>query len=302
MKWYLDAVDTIIKEGQDKPATALAGKTPVGIRSHFFIPFRHDLKDGFPLITTKKVYWKGIIAELIWFLEGSYNIKTHRYAKFLKFWEPWADEEGNIQSPYGYHWRNYPVLFEDKPWVKSGSVGHIDQFAAMIAGLKKNPFSKRSGVVLAWNPANAYSSKQPPCHYTFVVNIGGDGRVNLHWTQRSCDFPVGVPFNIASYAALTHIIANMLDREPGILAGSFLDSHIYDHQITALTEQIQRTPKALPTLGINTQLDLDMQMEMTMFDLIGYDPEPAIDYGDVAVSQNKVLKDEKCPTSNKLNL
>lgn len=304
MEWYQNALRTIMSEGQDKPATALAGAEPVSLKSHFFIPFRHDLREGFPLLTTKSVYWKGILAEAIWFLEGSYNIKTHRYAKYLKFWEPWADEHGRVQSPYGYHWRNYPVLDETKPWTfnknelgdeydyatTGGNVtDHIDQISHALQELKNKPYSKRAGVVLAWHPANAYSSKQPPCHYTFVLNIGGDGRLNLHWTQRSCDFPIGVPFNIASYALLCHIFAKILGREPGILAGSFVDCHYYSNQLEGINEVLKREPKKFPELKIlSDNITLD-NLEMSMFELIGYDPHPAISFGEVAVSQNKVL-------------
>lgn len=302
MKWYQDALKTIIHEGQNKPATALAGSDPVSLRSYFYIPFRHDLRDGFPLLTTKSVYWKGILAEAIWFLEGSYNIETHRYAKYLKFWEPWADEHGRVQSPYGYHWRNYPVLNEFNPWSfnihEPDNSCHnttilsdrIDQISHALYELKEKPFSKRAGVVLAWHPANAYSSKQPPCHYTFVLNVGGDGRLNLHWTQRSCDFPIGVPFNIASYALLCHIFAKILDREPGILAGSFVDSHYYSNQTDGISEILKREPRSLPKLVISSDQKLSLDnLEMSMFKIEGYNPHPAVNFGEVAVSQNKIL-------------
>jgi thymidylate synthase len=294
MKWFQDALRTIKLEGLDKPATALAGEEPVSLKSYFFIPFKRDLKDGFPLLTTKRVFWKGVLAEAIWFLEGNYSIKNFRYAEYLKFWEPWADSEGRVRSPYGYHWRNYPVLREQHPWDSEAfEVDHIDQISNALQSLMEKPFSKRAGVVLAWHPYNAYGSNQPPCHYTFVLNIGGDGRLNLHWTQRSCDFPIGVPFNIASYALLCHIFAKVLGREPGILAGSFVDAHYYSNQVEGIDELLIREPKELPELIIEAkQLSISnlSHLSMDMFSLKGYNPHPAINFGEVAVSQNKIIK------------
>lgn len=305
MKQYLDALKLILEEGIDKPSNSTAGGESVTRRSYFTIPFRHDMKDGFPLLTTKKVFWNGIVAEAIWFLEGQYNIKDFRYAKYLKFWEPWADENGNVQSPYGYHWRNYPVINEEKPWEKrrwrDGNFAgvHIDQISVALKALKKNPFSNRAGVVIAWHPFNIRTSKQPPCHYTFYLNVGGDGRLNLHWTQRSCDFPVGVPFNIASYALLLSIFATILEREPGILTASFLDAHMYSNQLEGVKEQLLRTPKTLPRLEIKQPIIFEEKsgiiapLEMRTFELIGYEPYPKIDYGDIAISYSKISNDLK---------
>ncbi len=266
---YLDLVRTVLSEGTIKP-----NRTGVDTLSYFAYPFRHDLADGFPLLTTKKMsdkLWNSLVEELLWFISGENHIRN--FQKKSKIWDAWAGEDGELETAYGYYWRNFPYAFDGRmveeeeylqvDWLaiydSEMGVGHFDQLGYCIEQLKTNPNNRRL-VVSAWEPYNAHKSKLPPCHLMYIFNVQ-NGRLCLHLTQRSCDIGLGVPFNIASYALLTHLVAREVGLEPGVLSITFVDAHIYyadvgsekedwDHS-RVLSEQIKREPHKLPTIEIN---------------------------------------------------
>lgn len=278
MKQYLDLVQTILKEGTLKP-----NRTGIDTISYFAYPFRHDLDHGFPLLTTKKMsekLWSSLVHELLWFISGENHIRNLR--KHTKIWNAWADDQGNLETAYGFYWRNFPHLggrmtyySEDgnSPGYDSAAadenephiMDNFDQLGYCVEQLKKNPNSRRL-VVSAWEPYNAHKSKLPPCHLLYIFNVQ-DGRLCLHLTQRSCDVFLGVPFNIASYALLVHVIAREVGLKPGILSIMFTDAHIYcadgddqtiangaprceyDH-VGVMREQLERVPYELPNIEI----------------------------------------------------
>jgi len=272
MRQYLDLVKTILEHGTLKP-----NRTGIDTLSYFCYPFRHDLKFGFPLLTTKKMdgpLWNSMVHELLWFIEGSNHIRD--FSKKSKIWDAWADEDGNLESAYGWYWRHFPhtggemIDFENNGDVtideRGSMVGNFDQLGWCVDQLKTNPNNRRL-VVSAWEPYNAHKSKLPPCHLLYILNVQ-NGRLCLHLTQRSCDTMLGVPYNIASYALLTHIIAREVGLEPGILSIMFVDAHIYyadendktdvngsprceyDHS-RILKEQVKRSPYPPPKIEIS---------------------------------------------------
>ncbi len=281
MRQYLDLVQTTFDHGALKP-----NRTGVDTLSYFAYPFRHDLSEGFPLLTTKKMgdkLWKSMVYELLWFISGENHIRNLK--KNTGIWNSWADEKGDLETAYGFYWRNFPYAFDGKmeeyrPMLEGGdisqlrltgwrcsdlSVGNFDQLGHCIEQLKTNPNSRRL-VVSAWEPYNAHKSRLPACHLLYIFNVQ-NGRLCLHLTQRSCDIGLGVPFNIASYALLTHIVAKEVGLDPGILSIMFVDAHIYiadegdmtlvnekprhlyDHS-KALREQLTRVPFSLPQIKI----------------------------------------------------
>lgn len=292
MKAYLDIVRTVLDQG-----TLKSNRTGIDTLSYFGAFFRHDLAEGFPLLTTKRMddyRWNSLVHELLWFLSGENHIRNFREKS--KIWDAWADEAGNLETAYGFYWRRYPVVadgkmieFDDTPELVatpggrvpgSATLSNFDQIAWILDELRRNPNSRRC-VVVAWEPGNAHKSKLPPCHYTFVFNVQA-GRLCLHWTQRSCDVGLGVPFNIASYALLTHIMAQELGLKPGILAGTLVDAHIYyaepgsekeswDHS-RVLREQLTRQPFPLPRIEITSKPMSQLQFED--FKLVGYRCHP----------------------------
>jgi len=271
MRQYIDLVKTVLREG-----TLKQNRTGVDTLSYFCYPFRHDLKDGFPLLTTKKMNtsrWNSLVYELLWFLKGEHNIRDLR--KHTKIWNAWADENGNLESAYGWYWRNFPhtggkmnlfSLPKENSTKLSYRCGNFDQLSYCIHELKNNPNSRRM-VVSAWEPYNAHKSKLPPCHLLYIFNVQ-NGRLCLSLTQRSCDLFLGVPYNIASYALLIHIIAKETGLEPGILSIMFVDAHIYcadkndttlvndiprceyDH-LSVIKQQIEKKPYPLPKIKIS---------------------------------------------------
>ena len=272
MKQYLDLVQTILQEGTLKP-----NRTGIDTISYFAYPFRHDLSQGFPLLTTKKMsekLWRSLIHELLWFISGENHTRNLR--KHTKIWDAWADENGNLETAYGFYWRDFPHVGGmmsyynsesiDHPDELTDDVGNFDQLGYCVEQLKKNPNSRRL-VVSAWEPYNAHKSKLPPCHLLYIFNVQ-DGRLCLHMTQRSCDVFLGVPFNIASYALLVHVVAREVGLKPGILSIVFTDAHIYcadatdqtivngaprceyDH-VKVMEEQLKREPFKLPNIEIS---------------------------------------------------
>ncbi len=282
MKSYLDLVKTILSTGVHKP-----NRTGVDTLSCFALPFRHDLAAGFPLLTTKKMsagLWNSLVRELLWFISGENHIRN--LSKHTKIWDAWADEDGFLETAYGFYWRHFPhtggmMNLYEKNWgipidERGSSVGNFDQLGYCVEQLKKNPNSRRL-VVSAWEPYNAHKSKLPPCHLLYIFNVQ-DGRLCLHMTQRSCDFGLGVPFNIASYALLTHIVAQEVGLRPGVLSIVYVDAHIYyatqedttlvngvprseyDHS-RVLEQQLLRDPLPLPSVRIADKSMWDLEFE-----------------------------------------
>jgi thymidylate synthase len=238
-------------------------RTGTGTISVFGYQMRFDLNEGFPLVTTKKMHLKSIIHELLWFLQGSDNIK---YLKDngVSIWDEWADENGNLGPIYGYQWRNWP-----KP---DGT--HIDQIAQVINTLKKNPDSRRI-MVSAWNVADIENMKLPPCHVMFQFYVA-DNKLSCQMYQRSADLFLGVPFNIASYALLTMMVAQVCDLELGEFVHTLGDTHIYLNHFEQVDLQLSREPKPYPKMIINPNVKDIFSFKFEDFTLEGYDPYPSI--------------------------
>ena len=258
MKQYHDLLRHVLAHGNVK-----TDRTGTGTTSVFGYQMRYDLNAGFPLLTTKKVHLKSIIHELLWFLQGSTNIK---YLKDndVKIWDEWADENGNLGPVYGYQWRCWP-----KP---DGS--HIDQITQVVNAIKKTPDSRRL-IVSAWNVADVDQMKLPPCHAFFQFYVA-DGKLSCQLYQRSADIFLGVPFNIASYALLTMMVAQVCGLKLGDFVHTLGDAHIYSNHMAQVQEQLVRTPKALPTMRINPAVSDIFSFKFEDFTLENYDPYPAI--------------------------
>lgn len=258
MKVYHDLLKHVLEHGHKKE-----DRTGTGTLSVFGYQMRFNLAEGFPLLTTKKVHLKSIIHELLWFLQGSTNIaylKEHN----VRIWDEWADAEGNLGPVYGYQWRNWP-----KP---DGT--HIDQIAQVVESIKKNPDSRRL-IVSAWNVADVEKMKLPPCHAFFQFYVA-DGRLSCQLYQRSADIFLGVPFNIASYALLTMMVAQVCNLKLGDFVHTLGDAHIYSNHLEQVNEQLARTPKPLPTMQINPNVNDIFSFKFEDFTLVDYDPYPAI--------------------------
>lgn len=295
MKQYHDLVKLVMNEGVRK-----SSRTGVDTISYFGAFYRVDLSEGFPLLTTKKMEWKSLLYEVLWYLSGEEHIRNLK--QHTKIWDAWADENGRLQTAYGRFWRRYPVpdksaaldgeIFVDEtnPFVKRESNGALvfDQIGWVINEIKKNPNSRRL-VITAWHPANAVISKLPPCHYTFAFNVS-NGKLNCHLTQRSGDIALGIPFNLAAYSILTKIIAQETNLQPGYFAHTIIDAHIYvadkgsptekfDH-LEGLKLQLEREPYPLPKLVIAKKRIDELKFED--FELIDYQHHPKIKF-EVAV-------------------
>jgi thymidylate synthase len=230
---------------------------------------RFDLQQGFPLLTTKKLHTKSIFHELLWFLKGSTNI-SYLKDNGVSIWDEWADNEGNLGPVYGYQWRSWP-----KP-----EGGHIDQISNLIESIKKNPDSRRL-IVSAWNVADIEQMKLPPCHAFFQFYVA-DGKLSCQLYQRSADIFLGVPFNIASYALLTHMVAQVCDLKVGDFVHTLGDAHIYSNHMEQVRLQLSRAFRPLPLLKINPSVKDIFSFKFEDFSVEGYDPHPAIK-GAVAV-------------------
>ena len=283
MEAYLEIVRRVMETGTRKP-----NRTGVDTLSAFHVSYAISLAEGFPLLTTKRIHWKNIVVENLWFLSGEPTIRLLR-RHGCRFWEPWASAEGRVPSAYGHLWRHHP-----------GSRGPVDQVRWLLDELARNPMSRRL-LVSAWAPENALESALPPCHFAFVLNVQdptGDPTLNLQVTQRSCDLALGLPYNIAGYALLLHLFAAWSGFRPGSMAHTLVDAHIYtskpdgtmaDHDhVPGLRRQLARRPRPLPRLRLSERVrsfegftslledDPDTATLLRHFRLEGYRPHPDI--------------------------
>lgn len=232
------------------------------VRSLFGEQIRFNLGNGFPLLTTKRVHWKSVAVELLWFLRGDTNVK-YLHDHGVTIWDEWADDKGELGPVYGWQWRYW-----------EGRKGYIDQIAKVIASIKADPHSRRH-IVTAWNPSEVDDMALPPCHMIFQFHVSNDGKLSCHLNQRSADIFLGVPFNIASYALLTHLVA----RECGLVAGdliiSFGDVHLYENHVPQAIEQLSRNPRQFPSLTIDQGIGI-FDIAYDNLQIVGYDPHPTI--------------------------
>ena len=264
MKQYLDLLNHIMRDGTDK-----SDRTGTGTRSVFGHQMRFDLADGFPLVTTKKVHLKSIIYELLWFLRGDTNAR-YLQEHGVRIWNEWADPDGNLGHIYGYQWRSWPDY----------NGGFIDQISQAVDVIKHNPDSRRI-IVSAWNVADIPNMNLPPCHAFFQFYVA-DGRLSLQLYQRSADCFLGVPFNIASYALLLQMMAQVCGLQPGEFIHTTGDTHIYRNHFDQVRLQLTREPRPLPKMIINPDVKDIFSFNYDDFRLEGYDPYPAIK-GEVSV-------------------
>ena len=255
---YLDLMRHVLESGHVK-----TDRTGTGTRSVFGWQMRFDLAEGFPLVTTKKVHLKSIIHELLWFIAGDTNV-GYLQRNGVTIWDEWADANGNLGPVYGYQWRNWPAP----------NGGAIDQLKQVVESIKKNPDSRRL-MVTAWNPADIPQMKLPPCHALFQFYVA-DGKLSCQLYQRSADIFLGVPFNIASYALLLQMVAQVTNLEPGEFIHTLGDAHLYMNHLDQAREQLRRAPKALPRMKLNPAVTDLFAFRYEDFVLAGYDPHPLI--------------------------
>lgn len=249
--------------------TEKGDRTGTGTKSVFGYQMRFDLSEGFPCVTTKKLHLRSIIHELLWFLQGDQNIKYLK-ENGVSIWDEWADEEGNLGPVYGVQWRSWETPDGRK----------VDQIKKLIDGIKNNPNSRRH-IVSAWNVADVDDMALPPCHTLFQFYVA-DGKLSCQLYQRSADVFLGVPFNIASYALFTMMVAQVCDLEPGDFVHTFGDAHLYSNHIEQAHLQLSREPRHLPTMKINPEVKDIFGFKFEDFELVNYDPHPHIK-GAVAV-------------------
>jgi thymidylate synthase len=281
---YLDLLRKIINEGDER-----LDRTGVGTRALFGESMKFDLADGFPLLTTKRIFFRGVFEELEFFIRGQSSNKILK-DKGIHIWDEWEREDGDLGRVYGVQWRDWQSITRNMKDVNSIQIGHtftkkghrtdlfedhIDQLADLIKCIKENPFS-RYQVVLAWNPAEKHLQALPPCHMFFQTFVA-KGRLSLQMYQRSCDTLLGVPFNIASYALLTHLLAQQTGLEPGVFTWIGGDVHVYNNHISQVNEQLTRVPKPFPRLILpNISPDNIEDYEFDMIRLEGYEPYAGI--------------------------
>ncbi len=258
MKQYLELLNRIMSEGALK-----SDRTGTGTKSVFGHQMRFNLEEGFPLLTTKKLHLKSIIYELLWFLNGDTNAK-YLQDHGVKIWNEWADKDGDLGHIYGYQWRSWPDY----------NGGHIDQISDIVNEIKKNPDSRRL-MVSAWNVADIKNMNLPPCHCLFQFYVA-DGRLSLQLYQRSADTFLGVPFNIASYALLLMMMAQVTGLQAGDFVHTTGDTHIYTNHFEQVQLQLSRTPRSLPTMKINPNVKSIFDFHYEDFELENYNPWPHI--------------------------
>ena len=258
MRQYLDLLQKLLDEGQERP-----DRTGTGTLGLFGHQMRFDLSEGFPVLTTKKLHLRSIIHELLWFLQGDTNI-AYLKENGVRIWDEWADENGDLGPVYGYQWRSCP----------NPGGGHTDQIVQLVDRIKNNPYSRRH-VVSAWNPSFIEEMALPPCHCLFQFHVQ-DGRLSCQLYQRSADTFLGVPFNIASYALLTMMVAQVCDLEPGDFVHTFGDVHLYLNHVDQAREQLTRDTRELPTMRMNPDVKDLFAFRFEDFELVNYDPHPHI--------------------------
>ncbi|WP_416796991.1 thymidylate synthase [Ciceribacter azotifigens] len=258
MKQYLDLLSHVLEHGSDR-----GDRTGTGTRSVFGYQMRFDLSEGFPVLTTKKLHLRSIIHELLWFLKGDTNI-AYLHEHGVSIWDEWADENGDLGPVYGAQWRSWPAPDGRR----------IDQIANLVEGIRKNPYSRRH-IVSAWNPAEVDEMALPPCHCLFQFYVA-DGRLSCQLYQRSADIFLGVPFNIASYALLTMMVAQVTGLEPGDFVHTLGDAHLYANHFEQAKLQLTRTPKPLPRMRIDPEAKDIFSFKFEDFTLEGYEADSTI--------------------------
>ena len=258
MQQYLDLMAKVLDEGSDR-----GDRTGTGTRSLFGHQLRFNLSEGFPVLTTKKLHLRSIIIELLWFLRGDTNIAWLK-ENGVSIWDEWADEQGELGPVYGYQWRSWP----------STDGKRIDQISQLLDSLKNNANSRRH-IVSAWNPSLIEDMALPPCHCLFQFYIA-DGKLSCQLYQRSADLFLGVPFNIASYALLTLMLAQVCNLQPGDFVHTFGDVHLYNDHFKQARTQLARQPGKLPIMKLNDKIQNLFEFSYEDFTLVGYDPAPAI--------------------------
>ncbi|KAA0972606.1 thymidylate synthase [Aureimonas fodinaquatilis] len=258
MRAYLDLLSRVLEEGVDRD-----DRTGTGTRSVFGHQMRFDLAEGFPLVTTKKLHLRSIIHELLWFLQGDTNI-AYLKENGVRIWDEWADENGELGPVYGAQWRSWPDY----------NGGHIDQIQQVLSAISTNPNSRRL-IVSAWNPALVDEMALPPCHCLFQFYVS-NGRLSCQLYQRSADIFLGIPFNIASYALLTQMVAQVCGLKPGDFVHTLGDAHLYSNHFDQAREQLRRQPRPLPTLELNPEVRDLFGFRFEDITISNYDPHPHI--------------------------
>ncbi|WP_319519968.1 thymidylate synthase [uncultured Martelella sp.] len=258
MRQYLDLLGHVLENGTDR-----SDRTGTGTRSVFGYQMRYDLSDGFPVLTTKKLHLRSIIHELLWFLKGDTNI-AYLKENGVSIWDEWADENGDLGPVYGAQWRSWPAP----------DGGHIDQIEKLVESIRNNPDSRRH-IVTAWNPAEVDNMALPPCHCLFQFYVA-DGKLSCQLYQRSADIFLGVPFNIASYALLTLMVAQVTGLEPGDFVHTLGDAHLYANHFEQAREQLSRIPGQLPVMRLNPAVTGLFAFTFEDFTLEGYEAAPSI--------------------------
>ena len=258
MRQYLDLLETILEKGTEKK-----DRTGTGTISRFGHQMRFDLSEGFPMVTTKKLHLKSIVHELLWFLAGDTNVK-YLQDNGVRIWNEWADENGDLGHIYGYQWRSWPT----------SDGNHIDQISKIVKSIQENPDSRRH-IVSAWNVGDIDNMNLPPCHVLFQFYVA-DGKLSCQLYQRSADVFLGVPFNVASYALLTLMMAQVTGLEPGDFVHTFGDVHIYSNHVDQVKLQLTRKPYSLPLMKINPDVKSIFDFKFEDFELVDYQAHPHI--------------------------